>query len=170
MSFIDIIIIVALLLFVANGLKDGFIHTFGNLIGMLIGLVASAFAIAWLQQNFDIFANQWVALLIYLSLSLLISRIFGWLVSLVDEAYNVLSVIPFLKPINKVLGAAAGFIEALIVLGAFSVIIQLFIVEGKLHEAIASSWILSTIGPLMNFAVKISLKLLGAIFPDALII
>ena len=137
MPLIDILIIIAIVLFVLNGLRNGFIYTFGGLIGMFIGFIVSGFVMSWINQRIGIFEQQWVAILIFLMIALIVSKIFGWLVG--DEAYRILSVIPMLKPINKMLGGVAGFLEAIIAIGSFSIFVQIYAFDGKALEFIESS-------------------------------
>ncbi len=85
---------------------------------------------------------------------------FGWLVGLIDEAYRILSVVPFLKPINKVLGGVAGFVEAIVAIGAFSIFVKMYAFDGSVFEFIEVSKILGTIEKPTMFLADIIMNIL----------
>ncbi len=113
-GLIDIVLIAFVALFVISGLYYGFIHTFGNLLGMTVGILAGGYAIVWLDGWLQILSQPIGAIIVFLLIILFISRIIGWLVDLIDEMYKILTIIPFLTSINKLLGAVFGFIEGML--------------------------------------------------------
>ncbi len=118
MHTIDLILIFVLLGFFGSGLKDGFIHSFGRLIGAIFGfLAAKAWSVpvaAWLGVFVPL---GWARLIAFVLIFALITRLSGFGFKLVDGVFNVLSVLPFLKSINRFLGGVLGLIEGVLLVG-----------------------------------------------------
>lgn len=120
MSIFDIILLIILAGFVFYGLFFGLIRTLGSLLGVVIGL--------WLTFVFYLTVFDWVKnlffghelagkIIIFFVLFTLINRLICFIFALIDRTFDLLSVIPFLKTINRLAGAALGFVEGGLVLG-----------------------------------------------------
>ena len=119
MTIFDIILLVLLGSFVMYGLWFGTIHTLGSLIGTLVGtLVASwlhAFVAGYLTLILPDSAN--VYLVTYLLIIFIISRLVKFLFSIAGLATSLVTHLPFLSQIDKVIGGALGFVMGIFVLG-----------------------------------------------------
>ncbi len=120
MPIFDIILLIILAGFVLYGLFFGLIRTLGSLIGLVAGL--------WLTLIFYLTVFGWVKnlffghelagkIIVFIVLFTLINRLIGFIFALIDRTFDLISVIPFLKTINRLAGAALGFIEGGLVLG-----------------------------------------------------
>lgn len=120
MPILDIILLIILSGFVFYGLFFGLIRTLGSLIGAVAGL--------WLTIIFYLTVFDWVKnlffghelagkIIVFIVLFTLINRVIGFIFALLDRTFDLLSVIPFLKTINRLAGAALGFVEGGLVLG-----------------------------------------------------
>jgi len=120
MIIFDIILLIILSGFVFYGLFFGLIRTLGSLIGWLAGL--------WLTFVFYLTVFDWVKnlffghelagkVITFIVLFTLINRLIGFIFVLLDRTFDLISIIPFLKTINRLAGAALGFIEGGLVLG-----------------------------------------------------
>lgn len=120
MIIFDIILLIILSGFVFYGLFFGLIRTLGSLIGWLAGL--------WLTFVFYLTVFDWVKnlffghelagkIITFIVLFTLINRVIGFIFALIDRTFDLLSVIPFLKTINRLAGAALGFVMGGLVLG-----------------------------------------------------
>ncbi len=140
MLIVDILLCFILLGLIGGGAKDGFIHTLGRIIGAIIGFVAAR---AWslsLVKYLGIFMPAgWAHLISFLIIFIAITRVCGWLLKLADNAFGLLTFLPFLKSINRLLGAILGFIEGFIVLGGASYIILTLKLEPHLVDWLTSS-------------------------------
>lgn len=119
MTFIDILILVIIGAFVFFGFFFGFIHTFGSLIGTIVGIVVASRLV---DPTFDMFGfllgNGDVAkVIVFIILFLLTSRIIGLLLWFVNGLFYIFAFIPFAGFINRLVGAAFGFVEGIIVVG-----------------------------------------------------
>ena len=120
MTIIDIVLLIILSGFIFYGLFFGLIRTLGSLIGWVAGL--------WLTFIFYLTAYGWVKnlffgyelagkIIVFIALFTLINRLIGFIFALADRTFDLLSIIPFLKTINRLAGAVLGFIEGGLVLG-----------------------------------------------------
>lgn len=120
MIIFDIVLLIILAGFVFYGLFFGLIRTVGSLIGLVGGL--------WLTMLFYLTVFGWVKnlffghefagkIIIFIMLFTLINRLIGFIFVLLDRTFDLISIIPFLKTINRLAGAALGFIEGGLVLG-----------------------------------------------------
>jgi membrane protein required for colicin V production len=120
MTIFDGVLLVILCGFIFYGLFFGLVRTLGSLFGLVIG--------AWVASHFYLQVYSWVSNLFfgYTSLGkvtvfvitfLIIDRLVGFAFSLLDSAFTAISIIPFVKTINRLAGAVFGFIEGGLILG-----------------------------------------------------
>jgi len=138
MPILDVILLIFLAGFVFYGLFFGLIRTFGSLLGVVLGL--------WLTFMFYLTAYDWFKnlffgheftgkLVTFIILFTIINRLIGLIFAILDRTFDLLSVIPFLKTINRLAGAALGFIEGGLVLG----LILMYLSQTSLSHWFASS-------------------------------
>ena len=127
MLLTNIILAIALFGFAGTGMKDGFIQTMGRLVGAVIGFIAAK---AWYLKLSPVFAiimpKGWADFIAFFIIFALITRLCGWAMKLVDGAYNILAIIPFVKSINSLLGFIVGFFEGLLIVGGCIYLIETF--------------------------------------------
>lgn len=140
----DIFLLAIGLFFILAGLHRGFIKSLGNLIGMVVGIVAGAFGIAWFSENaVDLSDRPVWTIIIFIIVMLISSQLIGLAFDLIDKVFKILSIIPFLKSINKLLGGILGLLEAIIILTAVSYFIQNYISDEGIISAVNSSFVMS---------------------------
>lgn len=120
MAWFDILVIVILAGFVWYGFFFGFIQVLGNLAGLLVGAYLAARLYVpifnWLG-HFIPGSPMTVKIIIFILCFGIISRLVNWLFILIEQAFKVISIVPFLKTANRILGLVAGLIEGIIILG-----------------------------------------------------
>jgi len=120
MPIIDIVFIIILSGFVFYGLFFGLIRAIGVLLGIFVGAwVASHFYLllfSYVQKMFYGWDNTG-KVLVFLFIFSLVQKLVMILVSLLDKLFSFISIIPFLKTINKLAGALLGFLEGSLVIG-----------------------------------------------------
>lgn len=109
-SWFDIVALVMLLLGVVHGWKAGFIVMIGNLLSLILGIVASAYVSTWLASNWGLSGIG--AVVAFIVVALVVAKLLRIVVWLIDKVWKVISIIPFLGPLNRLLGVAVGVIEA----------------------------------------------------------
>jgi len=111
MTIFDTILLIILAGFVFYGLFFGLIRTLGSLVGIVAG--------AWLASRLYLSVYEWAENLFFgydnlgkvvtfIILFVLINRLVGFAFTLLDKAFNIISIVPFLKTINRLAGHLAG--------------------------------------------------------------
>jgi uncharacterized membrane protein required for colicin V production len=120
MPIFDIILVFILAGFVFYGLFFGLIRTIGAFLGVIIAaFVASRLYVPvsdWIEPIFYGYLNLG-KVLIFLILFSLINRLVCFLFYLLDKAFNIISIIPFLKTFNRLGGMALGFLTGSLAIG-----------------------------------------------------
>lgn len=158
-TIFDVILIVLLAGFVFSGLFFGLIQTLGGLIGVIAGAYLAGHYFlslaAWISGVTGIY-NNIVKVVTFLLLFILINRIIGLLFYLLDKAFHLIAIIPFLKSINKLAGAIFGLLEGSLVLGLSLYILSKYQIGLWFTNALQSS----KIAPKLIYIAKILLPLI----------
>lgn len=164
MSWFDIIIIIILAGFAWYGFFSGLIRAVGGLLGLLIGAYIAVKFYIPLYNLLDKFipgtpeAGKVVVFIICFSL---VSRVVSWLIVLLEQGFNLISIIPFLKSANRLLGLVFGLLEGVLVLG-----IAAYILSRHLPEALPlAKWLdTSKLAPWLIYISKILAPLLPQVY------
>ncbi len=124
---VDLVLIAIILLFIGLGFKDGFIHTLGRLIGAVAGFVLADTWSSWLSGILAfVMPSGWARVVAFSLVFLLITRLLGFALRLVDKIFKLLTHLPFLKSIDRLLGGILGLGEAIIFMGGVFYLILTF--------------------------------------------
>ena len=161
MALPDYIILAVLFFFVWMGFWSGFIRTVGSIIGLFLGVVAAShyyekFA-GFFQFLFLVGMSQVSA---FVLIVIAVSKLTGIVFWIIDKLFKIISIVPFLKTFNRLLGAGLGFIEGVLFLSVVLVFASKITVFPAFTDAIA----LSKIAEPLLFIGKIFIPL----FPEAL--
>jgi uncharacterized membrane protein required for colicin V production len=120
MVWFDIAVIVILAGFIWYGFFFGLIRVLGNLISLIVGTyIASHIYLPifnWLS-HFIPLGSIVGKVIIFIACFSLVTHLVNWLFVLIEKAFNVVSIIPFLKTANRILGLAFGLVEGIFILG-----------------------------------------------------
>ncbi|MFA4818548.1 MAG: CvpA family protein [Patescibacteria group bacterium] len=120
MTLLDLLLILTLFGFIWFGIWFGAIHMLGGLIGTVLGAyTAGQFTLPitlWLANSFGL-GSLWIKLAVFILLFVITNRIVGFIFYLIDRIFKFVSVIPFLKTINRLAGAVFGLLEGMLVIG-----------------------------------------------------
>lgn len=119
-ALVDLIIILIVAGFVFFGLFFGFVHALGALVGTLAGafIAGRTYEVVAQAVHSGIPTSLNVQRVVaFILIFTLVNRAIGLLFWFAEKALNFLSFIPFLKTINRLAGAAFGFLEGALVLG-----------------------------------------------------
>jgi uncharacterized membrane protein required for colicin V production len=163
-SIFDVVLILILGGFVFYGLFTGLIKMVGYIIGYFAGVWVAAHyytqAYEWLKWLY--FGHENVGKVItFIIVMTVVSRVVGLLFSLIQKVYDVLTIIPFLKSINKLAGGVLGLVEGCLTLG---VVIYVGSRYSIVSSFFGSQLTGSQIAPLLNQAIGFVTPL----FPQAL--
>jgi len=124
---LDTILVVVLAGFALMGLVRGLIQTVGSIVGFIFGiLIASYYADDVATALMPLLAQWTIAkTLAFFGLYWIISHIASWLFYWLDQAYHLLSIIPFLSAINRVGGLLLGLGIGVVIASSLVLIITL---------------------------------------------
>jgi uncharacterized membrane protein required for colicin V production len=146
MWILNLLLVIALLGFVGAGLKDGFIHTAGRLIGAVIGFIlARSFSVAAGSFIGLLFPSGWARFIAFALIFVLVTEVVGFVFKLADGAFKILSIIPFLKTINNFLGALLGIVEGVIIVGGCIWVLENFDLISSVTKMLQASWLANAI-------------------------
>lgn len=164
MIIFDAILLLILAGFIFYGLFFGLIRTVGSLVGVVIGAwVASHWYLEFFNwaQSLAFGYNNLGKVLSFIILFVLANRLVGFIFILLDKFFHLISIIPFLKTINRLAGAVFGFLEGGLVLGLILYVASRYtLLEHWLGQAMTGS-------KLVPFLVKFT-DVLTPLLPDLL--
>lgn len=120
MTIFDAVILITMAGFVFYGLFFGLIKTIGNLAGVAVGVfIASRYYIPAFEWAQDLFfgRDNLGRVVSFLVIFTVVNRLVGLVFALIDRSFGLISIIPFLKTINRLGGAVLGFVLGGFVLG-----------------------------------------------------
>lgn len=162
MTFFQTILTVALAGFVLYGLWFGLVHTLGTLVGTIGGAFVAGYfydsVAAWFFRNYGGNLNVGRVIAFFL-VFVIANRLIGLIFLILEKMFQFISIVPFLKSINRLLGALLGLLEGGIVLGLALYLVQQY-PFGPVKELIATS-------SLAHFLLAIA-NILVPILPDSL--
>jgi membrane protein required for colicin V production len=158
MAILDIILLIILGGFVLFGLWFGLIHTLGALLGTVVG--------AWIAGHYYISAASWlsgifgdsntVKIVSFIIIFMIANRLIGLIFYILDRVFRIVSIIPFLKTINRLAGAILGFLEGILVIG-----VSLFVMSRyPLGDWFTNELIVSPVAHWLIVAAKLIVPLL----------
>jgi len=160
----DLILTIILAGFVFYGLFFGLIKTLGAITGIFIGaLVASKFYLTvfdWLGGTFTGF-EALGKVVTFILVFTIVKRFVEFIFSVLNQIFNIISIIPFLKSINRIAGAILGFFQGSLLIGLVIYIISRYAAIG---DVIGIKLINSKLAP---FFLKVA-ELLVPLLPDVL--
>ncbi len=158
----DLMLYVALFGFALFGFWMGAIHAVGSLVGVIAGAYAAthynAQVTEWVlgQMNFP---EGMAHIIVFFLTFFIINRIVGLVFWIIDKSLDFARFIPFLKSINRLIGATFGFIEGIMVLGLGLAYMSAFPFGAGITQFFAES----TVAPWLVDTARI----LYPIFPEA---
>ncbi len=139
----DLVLIAIAALFILAGLYHGFIRTLGSLVGLIGGIFVAIFGIQWLDTIWPISDYAVAQVIVFIIILAIASQLIGWLFELLDRAYKLLTIIPFVSGINKLLGGILGVLEAFVVLSGIIYYTTDQLAEGWLQDVILGSQVVN---------------------------
>ena len=120
MTIADIVLIIFLVGFAWNGWRRGAIATIGQLIGIIVAFLAAraAYPLAsgWIGMLMPSHADLG-RLISFLIIFVLVNQLVRFIFSLLDALFHILTIIPFLSTINKLIGFFLGIAVGIMTIG-----------------------------------------------------
>lgn len=170
MSYFDIGLLVILLGFVGHGLAKGLIRLLGQVVGLIVAsYVSSHFYLTFYEWGKDIvnWSDGTEKFLSFIILFVLITSLVGGVFIIIEKIFDLISIIPFTKLINKLLGGALGLLEGSLSLGLILFVAARYTwIDGLMgHQLVASKvapWLIKVANIIMPFLPE-ALKALKSI-------
>lgn len=120
MTIFDTFLLLSWAGFVFYGLFFGLIRVVGSIAGVVIGAIGTYY----FYLDFYNLIQSWFfgldnigKVVSFILLFGIINKIVGLIFAIVDKTYNIISILPFLKSINRIGGAVLGLLQGGLVLG-----------------------------------------------------
>lgn len=173
MSLFDIILLCIIGGFALFGLWFGFMHTLGSLLGTFLGIFLAFRYYPWLGgllMKWTGWEGNIANVVMFILAFLIINRLVGIFFWLVGKSTDVVTKLPLIGSLNRILGLALGFFEGVVTVGVILYFVEQYPVSEKLVAAIATSQVAPyTIGtaaillPMVPIALKALDKAAGVV-------
>jgi len=162
MAMIDIVLLIIFFGFVVSGFWFGLVHILGNLIGVVFGILAASYLYKDLSPFLQfLFLKEPIAnWLAFIIIFVLVNRLVGFAVRMIDKGFKIFKIIPFISSINRLGGGLLSFVEAALVLGTILYVGTKFLGDMPLVQTIQNS---AFAGVLIKIA-----KILLPLIPDSI--
>ncbi len=123
----DIVLVAVLGGFALMGLVRGLIQTVGSILGFVLGILIASYYADDVANSLMPLLAQWVIAktLAFFGLYWVVSHVTTWLFYWLDQAYHLLSIIPFLSAINRIGGLILGVSIGVVIASSLVLIITL---------------------------------------------
>ncbi len=164
MSFIDIIILVILALFIWKGIKLGLIEAIGGIIGLFVGIYLAGLYYDEAAEMLEdlLFSSQVLATILgFLLVFILVNRGVALIFWIIDKIFHIIAIIPGLKSLNHLLGGVFGLLEGIIFIGIIIYVLSFFPLTESLSASVQKSrfaGIMETVGKISEPFIPQSLK------------
>jgi uncharacterized membrane protein required for colicin V production len=142
----DVFIIVILLLFILWGAVVGIVGMVGNLLGFVAGIILGSkyylILADFVNKIFPKFNDQLVNVISFIVVLAIISKLVSMAVNLI---FKVISIIPFAKTINKLIGGFVGLIGGILIAGAVVFMLSRYPFTPWIKEALLLSQLSPTL-------------------------
>ncbi len=141
MPTFDIILIALVLYFTFSGFWFGLIHIVGVIFGIIIGIITAGWAYEPVANFMQfMFVREGVASTVsFIVIFLIVNQLVGFIFKKIDSIFKLVSIIPFLGPINRFAGAILGLIAGILIVGTMLTVAAAFPVSESFVQAVDRS-------------------------------
>lgn len=165
MSFFDLALAIIIGGFGLFGLWFGLVHTLGSLVGTVLGvyLASRYYGILadWLI-NLTGWTGNFPRVIMFIIAFVVINRLVGLLFWFFDRAFSIITRLPFVNSLNRLLGLAFGLLEGVLAIGIIFYFIARFPLGQNFMSLVAASKIVpftvaatAVLWPFIPTAIKI---------------
>ena len=172
MSFIDIVILVALAGFVWKGVKLGLIEAIGGIIGLFVGAYMAGLyydEAATMLKGLLLGSETLAVILGFLLVFIVVNRAIAIIFWLIDRIFHIIAIIPGLKTLNRLLGGIFGLLEGLLFIGIIVYVLSFFPLTDGLSKSVEKSkfsGVMATVGKISDPFLPDSLKNWTSLLPS----
>ncbi|MFH1236551.1 MAG: CvpA family protein [Parcubacteria group bacterium] len=128
MPTFDLILLALFLYFVFSGFWFGIVHTVGTLIGIVVGILAAGAFHETLGNflQFLFFKGDVANSMSFIIIFLVVNQLVGFMFRMIDRAFKLVTIIPFLGSINRIAGAVLGIVVGVLVVGTMLTVASIY--------------------------------------------
>lgn len=119
-TLVDVILIIIVVGFVMLGFFMGLIAAIGALVGIIVGTWAASsyfLQVADFISPYILGHNGIAKTIAFMAIFFIVNRLSSLVFWLINKGFGLVSIIPFLKSINRIGGAILGLFEGIIITG-----------------------------------------------------
>jgi len=171
MSFIDIIILVGLAMFVWKGVRLGLIEAIGGIIGLFVGAYMAGLyydEAAAMLKGLLLGSETLATILGFLLVFIVVNRAIAIIFWIVDKIFHIVAIIPGLKSLNRLLGGLFGLLEGLLFIGIVVYVLSFFPLTDGLAKSVDNSrfsGVMETVGKISDPFLPDNLKNWTSLLP-----
>lgn len=158
MILVDIVLLLIILSFVGRGWRNGLIETLGELVGAVIAFVAARFFSAGLGQIIVLLMPGRLGLAQFIGFVIvfvLVLRLVGWLFTLADKVFKIVTKLPIISSIDKLAGAILGLLSGFVLVGSSVYVVLSLRLDPTLMNWLGGStigrWTMSAFTSVLSF-------------------
>lgn len=155
-SITDAVLILILFAFAFTGFWFGFIHMLGSFASIVLAAVISGRYFDFVAQKLSFLFGGYENLgriVTFVIIFLVVTRLVGFVFWLINKLFNLLALLPFLKTINRLGGAAFGFFEGVILSSLSLYLLVRYPLSETLTQALSNSRVVDY---LLNIANRVA--------------
>ncbi len=160
----DLIILAVIILFGYLGFKTGLIHALGSLVGTILGIYLAGHYYEQLTKllvDFTDWNPNFVRVLVFVLIFFISNRLIGITFWGIGKIFTIVSAVPFLGAVDKLLGGILGLLEGIILVGIAIFFITKFPPSPRIMDNLDKS---KTAPPVVQFT-----KFLWPLLPKELV-
>jgi uncharacterized membrane protein required for colicin V production len=121
MILVDIVLLLIILSFVGRGWRNGFVEMLGELVGAVLAFIAARFFAPGLGQILVLLMPGRLGLAQFIGFVIvfvIVIRLVGWLFTLADKLLKIVTSLPIISSVDKIIGAILGLITGVVLVGS----------------------------------------------------
>jgi uncharacterized membrane protein required for colicin V production len=113
---IDIVFALIALVLVITGWRRGFVRMAGGLMSLVLSIAAGIWGVTWIEDALGIpLSATFIGLIFaFLTIALIVSALINLIITLLDLARRLITMIPGLGLLHRLAGSAVGGVEAIV--------------------------------------------------------
>jgi len=138
---IDIAFGLIALALIITGWRRGFVRMAGGLVSLAVSIAAGIWGVTWIEDVLGIpLSGTFVGLLVaFLTIAIIVSAVLNLVVTLLDLARRLITLIPGLGLLHRLAGAAVGLLESGVFLLGVSYLATYILAAGNIRTLLLSA-------------------------------
>ncbi len=142
---IDIIFALVTCVFLITGWRRGFVRMAGGLVSLVISIGCGVWGVGWIEDTLGIpLSASFIGLLFaFLVIAVIVSALVNLVVTLLDLARRLITMIPGFGLLHRLAGSAVGVLEAGVCILGVSYVAMYILAAGDMRTLLLSSQVVA---------------------------